>query len=202
MSVTDGLAGLSVTDTAPAERGDAARNRALLLDAARRLIAERGAEAVTMDDVASAAGVGKGTLFRRFGSRAGLMLVLLDEDETVEQRAFMFGPPPLGPGAPPLQRLLAYGRERLRFAWDHRALLSDAGRDPLTRFNSPATLHHTHVRMLLEAAGTTGDLDAQAEALLALLDADTVTHQVVDLHRSLKVQGDAWESVARKLCGR
>ena len=202
MSVTDGLAGLSVTDAAPAERGDAARNRALLLDAARRLISERGAEAVTMDDVAAAAGVGKGTLFRRFGSRAGLMLVLLDEDETAEQRAFMFGPPPLGPGAPPLPRLLAYGRERLRFAWDHRALLSDAGRDPLTRFNAPATLHHTHVRMLLEAAGTTGDLDAQAEALLALLDAETVTHQVVDLNRSLEVQGDAWESVARKLCGR
>jgi AcrR family transcriptional regulator len=199
--MSDGSAGLAVTDSAPAERGDAARNRALLLDAARRLIAERGADAVTMDDVAAAAGVGKGTLFRRFGSRAGLMIVLLDEDETAEQRAFMFGPPPLGPGAPPLQRLLAYGRERLRFSWDHRALLSDAGRDPQTRFNAPSMLHRTHVRMLLEAAGTTGDLDAQAQALLALLDADTVVHQVVDRHRTLEMQGDAWESVARKLCG-
>ena len=202
MSVTDGLAGLPVSDSTPSERGDAARNRALLLDAARRLISEYGAEAVTMDDVATAAGVGKGTLFRRFGSRAGLMIVLLDEDEKVEQQAFMFGPPPLGPGAPPLERLLAYGRERLRFTWDHRALLSDAGRDPQTQFSAPSTLHHTHVRMLLDAAGTTGDLDAQAEALLALLDAETVTHQVIDLRRSLEVQGDAWESVARKLCGR
>ncbi len=199
--MSDGSAGLAVTDSAPAERGDAARNRALLLDAARRLIAERGADAVTMDDVAAAAGVGKGTLFRRFGSRAGLMIVLLDEDETAGQRAFMFGPPPLGPGAPPLQRLLAYGRERLRFSWDHRALLSDAGRDPQTKFNAPSMLHRAHVRMLLEAAGTTGDVEAQAEALLALLDADTVVHQVVDLHRTLEVQGDAWESVARKLCG-
>lgn len=201
MGVTDGLAGLQVTDAAPAERGDAARNRALLIDAARRLISERGAEAVTMDDVAAGAGVGKGTLFRRFGSRAGLMIVLLDEDEKAAQRAFMFGPPPLGPGAPALQRLLAYGRERLRFAWDHHALLSDAGRDPQTRFNAPATLHRSHVRLLLESAGTTGDLDAQTDALLALLDADTVAHQVVDLQRSLEVQGDAWESVARKLCG-
>jgi AcrR family transcriptional regulator len=202
MSVTDGLTGLPVSDSAPPERGDAARNRALLLDAARRLISERGAEAVTMDDVAAAAGVGKGTLFRRFGSRAGLMIVLLDEDEKVEQQAFMFGPAPLGPGAPPLERLLAYGRERLRFAWNHRALLSDVGRDPQTRFNAPSMLHHSHVRMLLAAAGTTGDLDAQAEALLALLSADTVAHQVIDQHRSLEVQGDAWESVARKLCGR
>jgi len=39
-----------------------------------------------------AAGVGKGTVFRRFGSRAGLMMVLLDEDERINQQAFMFGP--------------------------------------------------------------------------------------------------------------
>ena len=192
---------LPVTDSSTPERGDAARNRLLLLDAARRLLTERGAEAVTMDDVATAAGVGKGTLFRRFGSRAGLMLVLLDEDEKVQQRSFMFGPPPLGPGAPPLDRLLAYGRARLQFAWDHRALLSDANRDTQNRFNSPATLHRTHVRSLLAAAGTPGHLDARADALVALLDADYVTHQVVDLGRSLDVQGDAWEDVARTLCG-
>jgi hypothetical protein len=36
---------------------------------------------------------------------------------------------------------------------------------------------------------------------MALLDADYVTHQVNDLGRSLQVQGDAWESLARKLCG-
>ncbi|MCV7169841.1 TetR/AcrR family transcriptional regulator [Mycobacterium manitobense] len=186
---------------APQERGDAARNRALLLDAARDLIAERGADAVSMDDVAAAAGVGKGTLFRRFGSRAGLMIVLLDEDEKTEQQAFLFGPPPLGPGAPPLERLLAYGRSRLRFVHTHHALLSDAARDPQTRFNAPATLHRTHVRMLLDAAGTTGDLNAQADALLGLLDADYVEHQLADLGHTLDTLGDAWEAVARKLCG-
>ncbi|HEV7854381.1 MAG TPA: helix-turn-helix domain-containing protein, partial [Mycobacterium sp.] len=63
------LGGLPVS--VPQERGDAARNRTLLLEAARRLIAERGADAVSMDDIAAAAGVGKGTVFRRFGSRAG-----------------------------------------------------------------------------------------------------------------------------------
>jgi AcrR family transcriptional regulator len=198
---SSGLSALPISDSVPAERGDAARNRVLLLEAARRLVDEHGAEAVTMDDVAAAAGVGKGTLFRRFGSRAGLMLVLLDESEKTHQQAFMFGPPPLGPGAPPLTRLLAYGRDRLQFAWDHRALVSDANRDPQSRFNAPATLHHTHVRSLLAAAGTTGDLDAQADALIALLDADYVTHQFADLGRDLTAQGDAWEVVARKLCG-
>ncbi len=61
---------------------------------------------------------------------------------------------------------------------------------------------HTHVRVLLEAAGSTGDLDAQADALLALLDADYVTRQLVDRGRTLDALGDAWESVARKLCGK
>lgn len=187
---------------APQERGDAARNRLLLLEAARRLIAERGAEAVTMDDIAAAAGVGKGTVFRRFGSRAGLMMVLLDEDEKVAQEAFLFGPPPLGPGAPPLDRLLAYGRARLDFVHTHHGLLSDAARDPQTRFNAPAMLHRTHIRMLLQAADTTGDLTAQADALTALMDADYVVHQLADHSQTLATLGDAWESVARKLCGR
>nr|WP_234814001.1 TetR/AcrR family transcriptional regulator [Mycolicibacterium iranicum] len=192
---------LPAGDPGPPERGDAARNRALLLDAARRLIDERGADSVTTDDIAVAAGVGKGTLFRRFGSRAGLMIVLLDEDEKLQQQAFLFGPPPLGPGAPPLERLLAYGRERLKFVDTHRALLSDVGRDPQMRYNAPMMLHHSHIRLLLHTAGTTGDLDTQATALLSLLDADYVHHQLTDRGRTLQELGDAWETVARKLCG-
>jgi len=174
----------------------------LLLDAARALIAERGTEAITMDDIAAAAGVGKGTVFRRFGSRAGLMLVLLDEDERAIQQAFLFGPPPLGPEAPPLERLLAFGRERLRFAHTHRELLSEANRDPEARYAAPHAVQRTHVRVLLEAMDTSGDLDVQADALLGLLDADYVAHQLADRGYTLEALGDAWESVARKLCGR
>ena len=58
------------------------------------------------------------------------------------------------------------------------------------------------VRILLEDAATTGDLDAQANALLALLDADYVRHQLAERGETLETLGDAWESVARKLCGR
>jgi AcrR family transcriptional regulator len=200
VSAADSVHELPVS--APQERGDAARNRVLLLDAARRLVAERGADAVTMDDVAAAAGVGKGTVFRRFGNRAGLMMVLLDEDERTSQQAFMFGPAPLGPDAPPLDRLLAFGRDRLRFAHTHRELLSAANRDPQSRYGAAAMVLHTHVRILLASAGTTGDLDSQADALMALLDADYVEYQFIERGHTLQTLGDAWESLARKLCGR
>jgi AcrR family transcriptional regulator len=186
----------------PQERGDAARNRALLLDAARRLVAERGADAVTMDDVAAAAGVGKGTLFRRFGNRASLMMVLLDEDERASQQAFLFGPPPLGPDAPPMDRLVAFGRERMRFVHAHHELLSAAHRDPHTRHVGAAAVQRRHVLVLLHAAHTSGDLDVQTDALLALLDPDYVEHQLNDGGHTLQTLGDAWESLARKLCGR
>lgn len=184
------------------ERGDAARNRRLLLDAARALIADRSPETVTTDDIAAAAGVGKGTLFRRFGSRAGLMIELLDEDERAMQQAFLFGPPPLGPQGAPLDRLLAFGRERLRFVDTHRAVLAQVNRDPEARYNAVFAVLHTHVRVLLESAASTGDLDAQADALLALLDVDYVAYQLHGRGRTLETIAAAWDSLARKLCGR
>jgi hypothetical protein len=185
----------------PPERGDAARNRKLLLDAARALISERAPGDITTDDIAAAAGVGKGTLFRRFGSRAGLMIEVLDEDERAMQQAFLFGPPPLGPQAPPLDRLLAFGRERLRFVVAHRAVLEEVNRDPQTRYNAAFAVLHTHVRVLLAAAASSGDLDAQADALLALLDADYVVHQMDSRGQTVENLGLVWESLARKLCG-
>ncbi len=183
------------------ERGDAARNRKLLLEAARTLMADRDPGQITTDDIAAAAGVGKGTLFRRFGSRAGLMIELLDEDERAMQQALMFGPPPLGPDAPPLERLLAFGSARLKFVHDHRAVLEEANRDPGARYNAVFAVLHTHVRVLLGAAASSGDLDAQADALLALLDVDYVAREMDSRGKTLNALTRGWESVARKLCG-
>ena len=55
--------------------------------------------------------------------------------------------------------------------------------------------------MLLESAGTTGDLDAQTDALVALLDADRVAHEMTDRGKSLEQLAAGWDDVARKLCG-
>ena len=92
---------LPVIQPQAAERADAARNRERILCTAQRLFAEHGASCVSMDEIAEAAGVGKGTLFRRFGSRAALALAVLSEDEARLQEAFIRGEPPLGPGASP-----------------------------------------------------------------------------------------------------
>jgi AcrR family transcriptional regulator len=59
-------------------RADAARNRERLLEAARKLFAERGL-CVTMDEIAHCAGVGVGTAYRRFSSRQDIADALFEE---------------------------------------------------------------------------------------------------------------------------
>jgi AcrR family transcriptional regulator len=83
----------SLTELARAlhERADAAANRQQVLVAARHLFEQRGVEQVTMDEIARAAGVGKGTLYRRYPDKAALVLELMDacfvnfERETLEE---------------------------------------------------------------------------------------------------------------------
>src|SRR5205814_9572458 len=104
------------------ERADAARNREHLLEVAREMVLEQGAEKVTMDGLAERACLGKGTVFRRFGTRAGIFRALLDADELAFQGEVMRGPPPLGPGAGPVPRLAAYGRARIAFLLGHFAI--------------------------------------------------------------------------------
>jgi len=78
----------------PAERADAVRNRRLLLATAREIVAAEGADKLTMDGLAERAGLGKGTVFRRFGTRAGIFQALLDDDERDFQEQVLSGPPP------------------------------------------------------------------------------------------------------------
>lgn len=98
---------MRVDDQRP-ERADAARNRRAILDAAGKLLAERGAKNVSIEQIAAAAGVGKGTVFHRFGSRAGLLRALVIEPADSLRKAITSGEPPLGPGAPARERLLAF----------------------------------------------------------------------------------------------
>jgi AcrR family transcriptional regulator len=145
------------------ERADAARNRAHLIDVARQMVAELGADKVTMDGLADRAGLGKGTVFRRFRTRAGIFLALFDEEEKRFQARLLGGPPPLGPGAPAVERLVAFGRARLEFLVEHTALFRatfDPGQ-PVPAGDSPSLFH---VQMLLNEACP----DVAASGTLAL----------------------------------
>lgn len=182
----------------PPERADAARNRAALLEAATRLVAAEGVGCTTMQRVADEAGVGKGTVFRRFGSREGLMAALLDHTEAAWQASVMGGPPPLGPGAPPMDRLLAFGRSRLEATVVHADLIRAAGREGATSSDARSFVV-LHVRHLLSALEVTGDLPVLAIALLAPLDVPVLDQQRrvdgVGVERILA----GWEDLVRRV---
>ena len=158
------------------ERADAVRNRERILCTARRLFDERGAGCVSMDEIAEAAGVGKGTLFRRFGSRASLAAAVLSERERAFQEGFIRGEPPLGPGAPPRERLTAFGEAILDTLEAHSELLLAAETGP-ARFLHPAyRVHRLHVTLLLREADPACDAEMLSDTLLAALGADLFIH--------------------------
>jgi AcrR family transcriptional regulator len=75
--------------TRPA-RADAARNYDLLVTAAREAFAEHGTD-TSLEEIARRAGVGIGTLYRRFPNRTALLeAVYVDEIQQVCNRAYGF----------------------------------------------------------------------------------------------------------------
>ena len=172
---------LPVLGQPPPERADAARNRRRILEAAERLFKDRGVAGVSMDDVAAEAGVGKGTLYRRFGDKAGLGIAVLDERERELQDAILRGPPPLGPGAPSRKRLKAFVRAYLDYAWRNLELLvvAETG-SPGARYRSGVYAgFRRHVEILLMDVGA-DDPVLGAELILAPLAGDFLRHLAVE----------------------
>jgi AcrR family transcriptional regulator len=169
---------LPVVPPQPAERADAARNRQRILDAAARLVADRGPASLSMDEVAAAAGVGVGTVYRRFTDRAGLAQALLDSQEQQFQTAFLHGPPPLGPGAPPGERIRAFLHAYVdRLAEQAPVLAVAEAHPPAARFASGAyAVHRRHLAALVARERPEADAEYLAEALLAPLAAVTFLH--------------------------
>lgn len=177
----------------PRLRADAVRNRARLLAAAARLAEEHGIEQLTMDAVANAAAVGKGTVFRRFGDRVGLLQALLDHVEVRFQSGFLQGDPPLGPGAAPRDRLVAFGVEALRHDQAHLELYLAAEGKPERRYLTPSIrVRHTHLTMLLRESGTSGDPELLGHTLLGYLDSALVRHLVAQRGMSLERLESGW----------
>ncbi|WP_110945852.1 TetR/AcrR family transcriptional regulator [Streptomyces avicenniae] len=161
-----------------AERADAVRNRGAVLRAAERLLAEGGGDHVSLDRVAALAGVGKGTVFRRFGSRAGLLQALLEERSLALREAIATGPPPLGPGAPAPERLLAFLDRLGAIAEGNAALLSaHEAACAEEKYDDPSyRLWHGHLTALLAEARPDLDAGFLAHTLLAVFDGDLIRH--------------------------
>lgn len=168
------------------ERADAARNRLRVLAAAERLFAEHGVPGVTMDDIAAAAGVGKGTLYRRFVDKGGLAVALLDQRERELQQQILTGQPPLGPGADPASRVAAFVCAYLAFLERQLdlVLLSETS-TPGARLRTGAhSFWRQHCRYLLSEAGAPNP-DLRADLLLAGLAAEQVRHWLHDQQREM-----------------
>ncbi|MGP4007480.1 TetR/AcrR family transcriptional regulator [Streptomyces sp. 4N124] len=168
---------LGSAEDEPCLRADAARNRARLLEAAAELIAEHGVAGVTMEAVAAAAEVGKGTVFRRFGDRTGLLTALLDHSSRKLQADFLSGPPPLGPGAPPVERLRAFGVAVLYRSAEQLELQLAAQPEPTRRYSHPSLRAlRTHMMILLRQIVPDADCELLAQTLLGYLDPAVIHH--------------------------
>ncbi|AXG82755.1 TetR/AcrR family transcriptional regulator [Streptomyces paludis] len=162
-------------------RKDAVRNRQAVLAAADTLFAQcESPKDVTMADIGAAAGVGKGTLFRAFGDRTGLLRALYEARLEPLRLSIETGPPPLGPATPPRERVPALLDAALCFKLDNRHLslaLEESGS------GSPYQAEHYErwhglLRAALERIPGRGLADSgfTAHVLLAAIRADLVEH--------------------------
>lgn len=197
--MTDDRPLLPILGGRPVERSDAARNRVAILEAAQRLIARDGIDAVTMDAVAAEAGVGKGTVFRRFDSRQGLMAALLDHSESAWQAAILFGPPPLGPDADPMERLLAFGPSRLETTLANLDLIRHATGGPTGGPQPAYVFAVSHLRHLLEQLGVRGDLPLLATALMAPFEVHLLEQQTRRDGFTVERINAGWADLVRRI---
>jgi AcrR family transcriptional regulator len=198
--VVDGpkLLPLSEPATAERERADARRNRERILCAAARIVQARGLDGFSMDDVAAEAHVGKGTLYRRFGDRASLIRALVEEPERDFQDAMIRGAPPLGPGAPALQRLHAFGAGVLGLLQQNVQFMRDTKGERSSQFTHPVyAFYRTHVTILLrEILGDGTRTDYLVDSLLAPLSPDAFVYQRDVRGMSTEEMIDGWTALA------
>lgn len=178
-----------VGTTQRSERRDAAANRLLILQTAEKLFAEQGVEDVNMADIAQAAGVGKGTLYRRFSNKGELCLALMDSQMADFQNGMLARMRQLSArGVPNLEQLDQFLDALVHFTDTHSPLLCVVQREGLLQgtdnsLQMPHFWQHMTVSGLLKTAVAAGelspdlDVDYLADALLAPLKADIFRFQ-------------------------
>ncbi|HTN56426.1 MAG TPA: TetR/AcrR family transcriptional regulator [Microbacterium sp.] len=188
------------------KRADAVRNHARLIEAAQQMLAERGPAGITMDGLAERTGLGKGTVFRAFGSRAGIFRDLLGTDEVAFQQRVMHGEPPLGPGADPVQRLIAYGRARYAHLIAHLQVMRETLEPGSDVPASGVRFTQIHIRMLLAKADIgVEDLDNLGVQLTVALEGPLLLALQVPpppTARSVGSFEDSWQTLIERVCTR
>jgi AcrR family transcriptional regulator len=153
-------------------RVDKARNREAVLAAAAHLFDEAtDPDDVSMDAVAAAAHVGKGTIFRGFGDRRGLLRALYDERTAHELGA------PAAEGTP-AEAALDLLTRTWRFKQRNRMLAL-----ALEREGSGSPFHndgygrlHAQLATLVTQARGHADAEFLAHALIAAVRSDLIEH--------------------------
>jgi AcrR family transcriptional regulator len=167
-------------------RSDAARNRAAILHAADTLFEQSSSpRAVSMDAIAAAAGVGKGTLFRRFEDRDALISAVVAERSRPLRQAIEAGPPPLGPRTPPAERILAVIDAIVAFKLETIALSLAHESVGMSPYAAPSYQDvHELITALLAELGRAEDPSFTAHLLLAATRADFILHLIQNEGRS------------------
>lgn len=165
-------------------RADATRNRVAILRATEELLTRLHPQQISMEQVAAAAGVGKGTVFHRFGSRHGLMLALMQERAYDLEVAITSGPPPLGAGAPARTRLTAFFGAVVELVARNKGLLIALGPGEMPvaapHGDGPREAHpvyrfwHDHIAALITEERPELDADMLAHVLLATMHSEPI----------------------------
>jgi AcrR family transcriptional regulator len=182
----------TIEDGQRPERRDAAANRRLILATAAALFAEHGVANINMADIAQAAGVGKGTLYRRFASKAEICLGLMNEQLTAFQNEMLAEFRDMtAQGTSFMMQLEFFLDALVHFTERHSPLLSEVQRAGLIQGAPHASSHaqlphfwqYMTVNGLLQTAVTAGELPPTldiaylGDALLAPLQADIFQFQ-------------------------
>ena len=185
--------GFAQTDHEPRpERRDAAANRQIILETAATLFADQGVAQVNMADIAKEAGVGKGTLYRRFAHKGELCLQLLDAElQAFQDEALHTMRQQTAAGRPYMAQLDHFLAQLVPFVARNIPLLIEIANGPLSGtdglghdVNRPHFWQEMTVRGLLQRAQQAGEIPPHldvpyiASALMAPLDARLLQYQL------------------------
>ena len=177
-------------------RADAVKNRELLLETAQRLFDERGVDAVTMSDVAEAAGVGKGTLYRHFANKIELCQVLIDEDQRDLQNRTLAR---LREGGSPIENLEWFLREVVAFVSRNQAFVFAESAFAMLPDHPAHIWWRQTIRGLLLRIQPNLDADYLADVFFVMLDPRTISYQIIARGYTFEQITDAQVALLRRV---